>query len=232
VRALYAIPVRSVTLSIDSPIARIHDEVRGQDGAYARTVKGLDRLLAKRKAKTKIRLNTVVSTATYRSLIEMVPFLRARGVSIDGWKLLPIDPWTTASMALGLAEIRDYTRTIAPALAELAIPDFDPFVYGRDETAWAQAARGEHARGAYEDRPCYAPWLHLLVDSRGDTYPCCAGHGRLPRLGNTREARLGEIFAGDAATAFRRDMLRARPALCATCDDFLVENAAIHEVVS
>lgn len=227
VRALCAIPVRSVALSIDSPVAKLHDALRGQAGALERTVRALDRLLAKRKPKTRVRLNTVVAAPSYRSLVEMVPFLRARG-PIDGWRLLPIDPWTAAGgLALDLAMIRDYTRTVAPALAELAIPDFDPFVFGRDEVAWAQAARGEHARGAYDDRPCYAPWLHLLVDARGDAYPCCAGHGRLPVLGNVREAGLAEVFAGERATAFRRDMLRARPALCATCDDFLVENAAI-----
>lgn len=234
-RALLAIPVRSITLSIDSPVAKLHDRARGRAGAFVKTTRALDRVLARRGAKTRVRLNTVVSTRTYRSLLEMIAFLRDR--PIDGWRLLPVDPWTgpagDGGGALGLDDIRAYTRAIAPALADaIRVPGFDPWVFGRDEAAWQLAARGAHARGAYDAHPCYAPWLHLLVDARGECYPCCAGHGRLPALGNVRAAGLAAIFAGPAATRFRADMLRARPALCATCDDFLVENAEVRRVLA
>jgi MoaA/NifB/PqqE/SkfB family radical SAM enzyme len=81
IKALLAVPVRSITLSIDSPVARIHDTVRGRKGAHQKTTRSIDRLLAGRsvrdgKPRTRVRVNTVVSRKSYRSLVEMGAFLR------------------------------------------------------------------------------------------------------------------------------------------------------------
>jgi len=41
-RALVELPARSITLSVDSPIARLHDEVRGRAGAFGKTRGAID----------------------------------------------------------------------------------------------------------------------------------------------------------------------------------------------
>ena len=230
IKAVLAVPVRSITLSIDSPVARIHDTVRGRKGAHARTTRTIDRLLAGRsvrdgKPRTRVRVNTVVSRKSYRSLVEMGAFLRERPV--DGWLLIPMDPWNQNDQAMTADDIRFYNAHVAPVLADtVRVPDFNPWIYGRSDDDVAFGARQAWARGHYQAHPCRVPWLHTLIDSRGDVYPCCMGHERLPRLGNVREAPLAEIWNGPAYQAFRQAMQRERTAVCHRCDDFLSENQA------
>lgn len=230
IKALLGVPVRSITLSVDSPIGRIHDAVRGRKGAHAKTTRSLDRLLESRsvrngKAKTRVRMNTVVSRKNYRSLVEMGAFLRERPV--DGWLLIPMDPWNQNDQAMTADDIRFYNAHVAPVLAEtVRAPEFDPFVYGRSDVDVGFGARQAWARGHYQEHPCRVPWFHTLIDARGDVYPCCMGHERLPRLGNIRETPLAEIWHGAGYEQFRREMMCERTAVCHRCDDFLSENQA------
>lgn len=237
-RALLKLPVRSITLSVDSPVPHVHDAIRGRQGALKATLKTLDRLLAKRGPKTRVRLNTVVHRDNLETLVEMPRLLRERAApgrprhpqhTIDGWLLIPMDPWNEASKraALGAEDIAFYQAHVAPILAETVhVPGFDPWIFGRDPAAFAEAARGFWALGHYRARRCHVPWFHTLVDARGDVYPCCGGHTRLPKLGNVREASLRRIWQGPAYSRFRQQMLRERTAVCHRCDDFLAENRA------
>lgn len=225
IRDLLSIPVRSVTLSIDSPVRRVHDTVRGREGCYAQTTKTLDRLLARRKKKTRVALNTVVSAQNFRTLVEMPEFLRDR--PIDRWLLIPMDPWNQNPHALQAEQLVEYNTHIAPTLADtIGIPGFDPWIYGKSAEDLGYASRGQWARGFYQKHRCHVPWFHTLIDSRGNVYPCCMGHGRLPDLGNIREQTLAEIFNGPAYVTFRQRMLDERPTICSRCDDFLPENQA------
>jgi radical SAM protein with 4Fe4S-binding SPASM domain len=226
IRELCSIPVRTLTLSLDSPVSSIHDAVRGIEGAYDKTLRALDRLLATRK-KTRIRINTVVSRRNFRSLIEMPALLRDR--DIDGWLLIPMDPWTDNQHALSAADVLEYNGHVAPILEETCRV-VDPWIYGRSTEDVGFASRGAWARGYYRNHLCRAPWFHVLVDARGDVYPCCMGHTRLPRLGNVREASLAAIFGGEAYVRFRRSMLIQRESICHRCDDFLEENRAFDEL--
>lgn len=221
-RELLRVPVRSVTLSLDSPVNHVHDRIRGQEGAWKRTVRTLDRLLEKRGPKTRIRVNTVVSRRNVRTLVQMVPFLRER--PIDGWLLIPVD----GPEAMDADEIRFYNARIAPVLAEATgVPAFDPWVYGRSETEIADGAEQRYARGFYVRHRCHIPWFHTLIGPSGDVYPCCQTHRRMPPLGNVRDRPLREIFAGEAYQALRRRMLVERLPHCAGCDDFTAENRAL-----
>lgn len=228
-KALLALPPRSVTFSVDSPSADVHDAVRGQAGALKRTTKAIDGALRWRKRKTRVRLNTVLSRRNLESLLGMSDWLRDRAV--DQWLIIPIDekPGAATRDALDLDAVRYWSTHVAPALAERIthVPEFDPFVFGRDEAGWAEAARGGYALGHYRAHACHVPWFHTLVDARGDVYPCCMGHRNLPALGNVRERPLAELLAGPAYVAFRQQMARARTAVCHGCDDFLPENRAL-----
>ncbi|ACY18977.1 radical SAM protein [Haliangium ochraceum] len=229
IKALLEIPVRSVTLSIDAPVARIHDTVRGKKGAHHKTTRSIDRLLRWRKSKTRVRVNTVLSRKNYRSLVEMGDYLRERPV--DGWLLIPMDPWNDNDQAMRAEDIRFYNAHVAPILAEtVRVPGFDPFVYGRSDADVAFGSEQAWARGHYREHPCRVPWFHTLIDARGDVYPCCMGHERLPKLGNIRERSIADIWHGPDYERFRRDMRHERTAVCHRCDDFLSENRAFDEL--
>lgn len=230
-KAILKIPVRSITLSVDSPVERLHDALRGRVGAFRRTVRCLDDLLARRGPKTRIRINTVVSPRNLRSLVELPAFLRARPV--DGLLLIPVDPKTGAEPGWDPARLAEYNTRIAPILArEISVPGFDPWVFGQTSAEMAAAARTEYARGYYTRHACRVPWFHTLVNATGDVYPCCMGHRQLAPLGNVRQAPLQAIFTGVAYRHFRLQMLAARPAVCHHCDDFLPENQAFEAMLA
>lgn len=251
-RALLDIPVKSVTLSVDSPSPRVHDALRGREGAHRKTTRALDLLLRYRSKRTRVRVNTVVSALNSLSLLEMPGYLSDRPV--DGWLLIPMDvkeatrpagrgegphpvgagrpgrrlPLAgegTAAQAMTREDLRAYNAHVAPALAEgIRIPGFDPYVFGRSEADLEEAAARRYALGHYRRHACHVPWFHTLIGATGDVYPCCMGHRQLEPLGNVREAPLLELWNGPRYVAFRRAMREARPAICHHCDDFLAEN--------
>jgi radical SAM protein with 4Fe4S-binding SPASM domain len=248
VRALLELPVRSITLSLDSPVRRLHDEVRGQHGAFKRTLAALERLLAERGRKTRVRLNTVVSARTYRSLIALPELVRS--LPLDGLLLIPMDvkpalteepqpaslPHATQMLpqlrptphVMTRQDIRRFNQRIAPLLADaITIPGFDAYPFGRSAAEVDDSQRGHYARGHYREHLCHAPWLHTLVAANGDLYPCCMGHRAMTPLGNVRQQSLLTLYNGEAYRDFRLAMLRSRPELCQRCDDFVADNRAI-----
>ena len=226
-KALLKVPVRSVTLSLDSPVNHVHDRIRGRQGAWKKTVRTLDKLLERRGPKTRIRINTVVSRRNVLTLVQMVPFLRER--AIDGWLLIPVD----GPEAMDADQIRLYNTRIAPILAETTgVPGFDPWVYGRGEADLEAGVQQHYARGYYEHNRCHIPWFHTLIGPTGDVYPCCQTHRRMSPLGNIRTQPLREIFASEAYRALRMRMLSERLPHCAGCDDFTHENRAINALLN
>ncbi|MEO1272866.1 MAG: radical SAM protein, partial [Myxococcota bacterium] len=177
VKALIKLPVRSITLSIDSPVAQIHDTVRGRDGAFKRTVKTLDRLLERRTRKTRIRINTVISPRNIASMVEMPAFLRTRPV--DGWLVIPMDPRNGHDPGWTPEVIAHYNAHIAPTLArDVTVPGFDPWIFGQTTESMHACASSNYARGYYAQHMCRVPWFHTLISATGDVYPCCMGHRR------------------------------------------------------
>lgn len=240
-RALVDIPVRSVTVSLDSPVGKIHDEVRGRAGAFKKTLRSLDWLLAHRTRKTRVRVNVVVSARTYLSLLELPELLADR--PIDGLLLIPMDAKPDdgkqgvgsrlpvvrpTAHTMTEPDIRRYNEEVAPVLAaRVRVPGFAAYPFGRTDRDAATSATGAYARGHYVEHLCHVPWHHTLVNAVGDVYPCCMGHRTLPSLGNVRKASLIEIWQSDAYRHFRTSMLREREAVCHRCDDFLEENRAL-----
>lgn len=254
-RALLAIPVRSITLSLDSPIRKLHDEVRGREGAWKRTVKALSFLAEHRGPKTRLSLNTVVSARTYRSLVDLPELIGDK--RLDRLLLIPMDqkPATSEEGPLGAgavgaaprlgtkrglprlaptphamsrADITRYNEDVAPILERLVrIPGFDAYPFGRSREDVEHAAEGRYARGHYVEHMCHVPWFHTLVNATGDVYPCCMGHRGMPALGNVRQASLVDVVRGPRYRGFRLEMLQERKPICHRCDDFLAENKAI-----
>lgn len=227
-KELVRIPARSITISLDAPSPRAHDALRGRQGAWKKSTRTLDRLLDKRGAKTKIRLNTVVSRRNLHLLVGWPDFLRQRPV--DGWLLIPLDAQDGSTDHLSAEDIAYYNSRIAPLLAErVRIPGFDPWIYGRGDAQTALAANNRFARGYYERRRCYAPWAHTLVGPTGDVYLCCNTHRRTPPLGSVRDKPLREIFNDEPYQRVRREMWDRRLSWCHRCADFLDENQTIGE---
>lgn len=81
---LIAVKLDTISISIDG-IAKIHDSIRGLNGAYDTIITGLKKLLAKKKLRPITAINTVITPENYLHLYEMIEELSA--LKVNGLQL-------------------------------------------------------------------------------------------------------------------------------------------------
>jgi len=82
--------LRGVNISIDSPIRKMHEKIRGVEGSFKMTAKAVGLFQRyKYKGKLTIRINTVVSRTNYQTLATLPDLAHELGA--DGINLIPVD---------------------------------------------------------------------------------------------------------------------------------------------
>lgn len=239
-RALVRARVHGVSLSLDAPRASMHDGIRGVPGSFRRTCAAIRRLQhhgERQGHMPRIRLNTVVMQDTFRLLPAMVDLAGRLGVV--ELHPMPVDEKGERKRRLSRGQIERYNRDIAPEVAErrrrhgFSTAPHLVFPFGVEARDVRLARQGLYARGAYEDRPCLAPWLHLYAGWDGEVFPCCMTSRRMASLGSLARASVAEIWTGEAYRALRAGFRDGRPHdACHRCDMWLGENALIHEAMA
>lgn len=221
--------LRAVNVSLDSPERSIHDQVRGERGAWKLTTRAVEHFRRyARKGKLEIRLNTVVSRHNYDSLAALPDLAHSLGV--DGLTLIPVDDHCGEHLALRKADLARYNAEIGPRIAERAVAlglmrrAAEAFPFGHTRAELNRARHGRYALGYYERHPCFAPWTHSLIDFNGSVYICCMTREQIPPLGNVRTASFREVWEGPGYAQIRKMMHPPALPMCARCDDFLEEN--------
>ncbi len=226
--------LRSASFSIDGTNAKIHDKIRGVEGAFKKTVKAvqiLKRETLRNKTKLKIRINSVLSKQNYAELPGLIELGGRLGV-VDVIPM-PIDGKKVPRPSV--EEIERFNRDIAPQCLELRKKYGMPinaeriYPFGRQEFQLEMSSVGQYAHGYYDTNRCYAPWLHAFVSHDGDVYACCMTRQRMDSLGNANEMTMTEIFHGEKYQAFRKQMLKDRLPICGNCDQYLKENRLVED---
>ena len=215
--------VHSVTVSVDGAGKARHDAMRGVDGAWRRTWRGVELLQRRRERKgrgPRVAVNTIITRDNVPELDALFALLCERG--IDRWRLLPVD--TEDKSIRPTAEQWEYLsgrwQTWQPLLSRL------PLDWSSGRSAH-RAAQGKYAGVFYGGRACFAPWFNLFVDADGAVYPCCMGKRDMLPCGNIHREAIGDILAGPARREIRCTMAAGhRYTICDCCDDFLEENLA------
>ncbi|MFN3492826.1 MAG: SPASM domain-containing protein, partial [Anaerolineales bacterium] len=181
--------LRGVNISIDSPNRKMHEKIRGVEGAFKSTFKAVQLFNRyKHKGKLTIRINTVVSRTNYQTLASLPDLAHELGA--DGINLIPVDDHCGEILSMRKKDIALFNEEIAPKLAEralalgLIVSDEDAFPFGRDESQVKLGRAGRYAFGYYDKHPCYAPWTHSLIDFNGNVYVCCMTREKIPPIGN------------------------------------------------
>ena len=236
--ALLEAGVRGFSISVDSTTPRLHDRLRGVPGAHKAVLRGLRNLQRARhklRARVKVRLNTVLTRHNYQEYPDLVALAGELGV--DEITPIPVDEGGKPRNRLLPAQLEEYNEAIAPAVAELrqqygfsCAPNFI-YPFGRRSADLREAAEVRYARGYFDGHLCYAPWLYLLVNWRGDVFPCCMTRDKIPALGNVRQQSLADIYLGEPFMALRQAFLSERLPLCRRCDNFLVENEYLEQAL-
>src|SRR5215212_12225231 len=130
--------LRGVNISIDSPIRKMHEKIRGVEGAFKATTKAVELFRRyKHKGKLTIRINTVVSRTNYQTL-ETLPDL-VHQLGADGINLIPVDDHCGEILSMRKKDIALFNAEIAPRIAEralalgLMVSDEDAFPFGHTE---------------------------------------------------------------------------------------------------
>ena len=175
-----------IHVSIDGATAEVHDDLRGQVGAFRKSVHNLCRLrVARERAEQstpRLAIHTVLTKLNFRQLPELVELAHALGcfrLDVDGLiayrpeqKALELDPdereelVKVARIALARAESLGLATTL-DHYTQQALPKR------------GQAAPAASPEPGLKGAPCLKAWHYLVVQADGKTSPCCvlAGEG-------------------------------------------------------
>jgi MoaA/NifB/PqqE/SkfB family radical SAM enzyme len=235
-KALIEAGLRGVNVSIDSPIRKVHEKVRGVEGSFKLTTKAVA-LFNKyaHKGKLTVRINTVISRENYPSLITLPDLAHELGA--DGINLIPVDDHCGEHLSMRKKDIALFNAEIAPQIEArarewgISIADEDAYPFGKDQTDIKLGRAGRYAFGYYGKHPCYAPWTHSLIDFNGLVYVCCMTREQIPQLGDIRKSSFKEIWEGLLYQSVRQKMHPPALKPCQRCDDFIVENKKMWEMI-
>jgi len=231
-KALVEAGLRSVNVSLDSPLRKVHEEVRSVPGAWKKTLHAIQ--LFHRyayKGKLTIRINTVVSPLNYKSLAGL-PDLVA-GLGADELNLIAVDDHCGDHLSISRSQIEHYNQFIAPHIAERALAlglirhESQAYPFGRTSAEIKRARRGEYAYGWYERHPCYAPWTHALIDYNGLVYVCCMTREQMSPLGDLKNQDFREVWESLNYKQVRNQMHPPQLKACRRCDDFILQNQVL-----
>jgi len=235
-RRLVEAGLRGVNISIDSPIRKMHEKIRGVEGSFKLTTRAVS-LFRKysHKGKLTVRINTVVGRSNYETLASLPDLAHELGA--DGINLIPVDDHCGEHLSMRRKDIAKFNAEIAPIIEERArelkvqIADEDAHPFGRDNSEVRLGRAGRYAFGYYNKFPCYAPWTHSLVDFNGLVYVCCMTREQMQPLGDIRRQSFKEIWEGDFYRRVRLNMHPPALKPCQRCDDFIEENKKIWETI-
>lgn len=210
-----------ISFSIDSPLAEIHDEIRGQNGAFEKTVRAIRLLQRLKKAhptaaqqnRPAIMVICVVSRSNFREVDQMAELVRDLGITrLRLVYAATVDSGVTANLAQQSTAKANAHRFELPA-GDLHIDAADrgllleklgllackcnTYQIGLDLAINAASVR----------RPCPVLWTSTFVDKFGNVYPCPMMTDTA--LGNIRHKSLDEIWNSEEYAKLR-DLLYRR----------------------
>jgi radical SAM protein with 4Fe4S-binding SPASM domain len=207
--------LKYISFSIDSPVAAVHDRIRGQEGAFEKTVRGIQLLQQAKQAYRSeaeqqypaITIICVVSRENFRQLDAMAELVRDLGVNrlrmvyaatVDAAVSLNLEQQSTARANAHRFELKS---------EDLHIDEADkPLLY---EQLGLLACKCNNYRihldlainAANIRRPCPILWISTFVDKFGNVYPCPMMTDT--HLGNIRHTTLDEIWNSDEYAKLR-----------------------------
>ncbi len=177
-----------VKLSLDGP-PELHDRLRGVPGAHARVLEslGLLRDLAAREPRLEVGVNTVICAANQETAGEVFDEVsRLDGVDTHTLSLVRGMIPDPALGAVDPALYRAAAESLARALRQGSQPRYR-FFGARLKAAQDVLQRRIIAETLQRQQriiPCHAGRLNLVLDERGELYPC---EEFSLRLGNVRD---------------------------------------------
>ncbi|MFC1836643.1 SPASM domain-containing protein, partial [Thermodesulfobacteriota bacterium] len=171
--------------------------MRGVQGAWRKTWRGIDRLQTQRRAgknKPIVAVNTVVTRKNIEHLPQLYRLLLDRG--IDSWRLLPV---RTKDKKL-IPKVHQW-RELASLCGEWQpLLNRSP-VDNTTDACLEQSAKGRYGCEIGRGRICFAPWFSVFIDADGALSTCCSGRQTMPAYGNVLTTSVEEALSSSARLA-------------------------------
>jgi MoaA/NifB/PqqE/SkfB family radical SAM enzyme len=222
-----------VHISVDGATPAVHDALRGQRGAFRRTVQNACRLRRLRDAAgrrhPRLAVHTVITNRNHTEVAEILRLAHALGafrVDFDG--LIAYTPEQQA-FALSAAERLTLAEAAAAALPLAAALGLATTL--ERFTAPEAPNRGERLPAApaapgLHGAPCLKAWHYLVVQADGRSSPCCvlAGEG-----GSAAAQSLQALWSSDPfLQRVREGMAQGRPLpRCRECSPNILAHEAL-----
>ena len=194
-------PPTSISVSIDSHEAKIHNELRGEDCFYD-TVSGL-KLLKEKMPRTKIGINHLICKKNFKSISKMVPFAESLGVDRLNIELVhtnlqhknkPLESFKGFLFSKGdvpklKSEIKKFINVISKTnlktISKTYIDGIPKILNGNNNVL-----------------PCYAGYVSCVIDPFGRVSPCEDFDG----IGNVRGKPLEDIWRSSSFQKLRKEV--------------------------
>lgn len=228
--------VKIFTFSIDSPIEKQHDEIRGLKGCYQRAAEAIDMINEYNKksdSKVFVLINCVLLKENIRHIHKFTNFYEKHPFHHINLSPASIgtkwDQWTTGNEELrtDTEDVKYFKKEVFPILQKYNWPFEirDPY---EDEK---NIANNIHSMYSYVPDKCFVPFLHIVIQSNGDVIPCCYADDRF-LMGNTRETSLINIWNNERYRAFRENAKGSQQMeMCQSCRQYMKINKEINKKI-
>ncbi len=230
--------VEHITLSIDSAVPNIHDEIRGIPGAWELTIMNLKNLIEigeKKRSMPIIMINSLVTKLNYHVADRMLD-LREE-IFFDKLRFIPFLPYYSiplfktgevvkdySNFALTYSDILNFNKEIAPKIKEKAQKyslkqDLDELAhpFGKSEKEIENFLGSGRSRDFYKNVHCFIPYFQSQILPNGDITPCCIAPLWEYSMGNIKQQSFLEIWNGNKYKDFRKKCRYPSMPLCHEC---------------
>ena len=225
-------------VSIDSPVASIHNKLRGNPGSLADNIRVIS-CIKKEKASILIESNSVVTRLNYKSLIHMPLFAAKNGISQISF-VLPNskNKKDIAPLLLKSGQMKEFFFKIVPQIISGCVTegiafDFSPFFADlvledplkiitelkahpeKFEEEIDNYLAMDYGKTFYERYGCLGPIDHASINYDGNVYPCCVvERTESSAVGNIRNDSFGKIWSSEKYEGIRKNTLRSFGKCC------------------
>jgi radical SAM protein with 4Fe4S-binding SPASM domain len=226
-------------VSVDSPVASIHNKIRGNPGSFRDNIKVMSWVKAEKPAII-LESNSVVTRLNYQSLVQMPLFAKKSGISRISF-VLPNskNKKEIANLVLRNGEMKEFFFKIVPEIISGCLThgiafDFSPFFADlvledphniitelkyhpeKFEEEIDNYLELRYGTTFYERYGCHGPLDHASINHDGNVYPCCVVEREGPfAVGNISQDSFEKVWLAEKYKGIRQGTINSKGKCCA-----------------
>lgn len=205
--------VDHIQVSLDAPIAEIHDRIRGLAGAYQKTVNGFENIVRERnsgKYDTRLILSMCFNSQNYMYAIDMIEHAKRLGadnLSYIGFESLALE--SDSSEKNKLLQISPRSLIEAQKVMDelIKIKKKSDFI---DNSVAGLNLIKRQIKGEALPIRCFANYSFLYADCFGNIFPCQAYAEMNKPVFNVKDGSIKDFWVSPEYNALRKELSACR----------------------